>query len=94
MSENSLWAGDQSLENNSWETGCYEHMAEKKCEFSTAKILEMNDARVVVHARYVSVGIDGKFLDTDPTVFPRVGKEFALLVGEGECRKYPQFPPI
>ena len=66
VSENGLWAGDQSLEVNSRETGCYEHMADKKCEFSTAKILESNDARVVIHARYASVGIDGKFLDPDP----------------------------
>ncbi|MEN9470079.1 MAG: hypothetical protein RL630_1812, partial [Verrucomicrobiota bacterium] len=66
VSENGLWAGDQSLEVNSAETGCYEHMADKKCEFSTAKILESNDARVVIHARYASVGIDGKFLNPDP----------------------------
>ena len=66
VSENGLWAGDQSLEVNSAETGCYEHMADKKCEFSTAKILESNDARVVIHARYASVGIDGKFLTPDP----------------------------
>lgn len=66
VSENGLWAGDQSLEVNSAETGCYEHMADKKCEFSTAKILESNDARVVIHARYASVGIDGKFLSPDP----------------------------
>ena len=66
VSENGLWAGDQSLEANSNTTGCYEHMADKKCSFSTAKILESNEARVVVHARYASVGIDGKFLDPDP----------------------------
>lgn len=66
VSENGLWAGDQSLEVNSAETGCYEHMADKRCEFSTAKIIENNDARVVVHARYACVGIDGKFLWRDP----------------------------
>ena len=66
VSENGLWSGDQSLEVNSAKTGCYEHMADKKCEFSTAKILESNDARVVIHARYASVGIDGKFLNPDP----------------------------
>jgi len=66
VSENGLWAGDQSLEVNSRETGCYEHMADKHCERATAKILENTDARVVVHARYASVGIDGKFLNPDP----------------------------
>ena len=66
VSENGLWAGDQSLEINCGWTGCYEHMADKKCEYSTAKILESNDARVIVHARYASIGINGKFLSPDP----------------------------
>ena len=66
VSENGLWSGDQSLEINSRVTGCYEHMADKKCEYSTAKILESNEARVVIHARYASIGINGKFRETDP----------------------------
>jgi hypothetical protein len=66
VSENGLWAGDQSLEVNSAEKGCFEHMSDKKCEFSTAKILENNAARVVIHARYACMGIDGTFRTTDP----------------------------
>ena len=45
VSGNGLWAGDQSLEVNSVEKGCFEHMSDKKCEFSTAKILENNADR-------------------------------------------------
>jgi dienelactone hydrolase len=66
VSENGLWAGDQSLEVNSHEKGCFEHMADKRCEFSSAKIVENNAARVVVHARYACVGIDGSFRHGDP----------------------------
>ncbi len=89
VSENGLWAGDQSLENNSAETGCYEHMADKKCEFSTAKILESNDARVVVHARYASVGIDGKFLDPDPlTGWGLWSDEYFTIYPDGVTVRY------
>ncbi len=66
VSENGLWAGDQSLEVNSHEKGCFEHMGDKHCERSHARIIESNDARVVVHARYACTGIDGSFLVTDP----------------------------
>jgi len=66
VSENGLWAGDQSLEVNDNEKGCYEHMSDKRCEFSSVKIVENNDARVVVHARYACVAIDGSFRGGDP----------------------------
>lgn len=66
VSENGLWSGDQSLEVNSVEKGCFEHMADKRCERSSAKIIENNDARVVVHARYACVAIDGSFHGGDP----------------------------
>jgi dienelactone hydrolase len=66
VSENGLWAGDQSLEVNSHEKGCFEHMSDKRCERASAKIVENNDARVVVHSRYACVAIDGSFRETDP----------------------------
>ena len=66
VSENGLWSGDQSLECNSAETGCYEHMSDKQCQFTHARIIENHDARVVVHWRYAMVGIDLKCLRVDP----------------------------
>ena len=66
VSENGLWAGDQSLEVNKPEKGCFEHMADKRCERASAKIVENNAARVVVHARYACVAIDGSFHGGDP----------------------------
>lgn len=89
VSENGLWAGDQSLEVNSAETGCYEHMADKKCQTSTAKILESNDARVIVHARYASVGIDGKFLNPDPlTGWGLWSDEYFTIYPDGVAVRY------
>ncbi|NBR49244.1 LamG domain-containing protein [bacterium] len=89
VSENRLWSGDQSLEVNSAKTGCYEHMADKKCEFSTAKIVENTDARVVVHARYASVGIDGKFLNPDPvTGWGLWSDEYFTIYPDGVTVRY------
>ena len=89
VSENSLWSGDQSLEVNSAKTGCYEHMADKKCEFSTARIVENTDARVVVHARYASVGIDGKFLTVDPlTGWGLWSDEYFTIYPDGVTVRY------
>jgi hypothetical protein len=50
---------DQSVE--AWEDssndreGCFEHMQDRHCRFSHVRIIENNDARVVVHWRYAPV---------------------------------------
>ena len=66
VTENGLWSGDQSLEVNSVEKGCFEHMSDKQCRYCSAKIVENSDARVVVQTRYACVGIDGSFHGGDP----------------------------
>lgn len=59
VSENEIWMADQSLE--TWGTGkndtegCFEHMQDRHCRFSHVRIIENNDARVVVHWRYAPV---------------------------------------
>lgn len=58
ISENGLWMGDQSVE--AWkvendEEGCFEHMQDRHCRYSHVRIIESNDARVVVHWRYAPV---------------------------------------
>jgi len=54
VTENGRWMGDQSLERTGggspW--GCAEHMSDKQCRYSHVKLIENNDARVVVHWRY------------------------------------------
>ncbi|MFC2117443.1 LamG domain-containing protein [Bacteroidota bacterium] len=59
ITENNKWMTDQSVE--AWEhgdkdrEGCFEHMQDRHCRFSHVRIIENNDARVVVHWRYAPV---------------------------------------
>ena len=59
VSENEKWMADQSLE--TWGNGatdiegCFEHMQDRHCRFSHVRIIENNEARVVVHWRYALV---------------------------------------
>ena len=59
VSENENWMTDQSLE--TWGVGendiegCFEHMQDRHCRFSHVRIIENNEARVVVHWRYAPV---------------------------------------
>ena len=54
VTENGRWMGDQSLEatGNSTGWGCSEHMSDKQNRYSHVRIIENNDARIVVHWRY------------------------------------------
>lgn len=71
ITENGIWAGDQSSEN--WmdiddpgeAEGCCEHMSDKQCRHSHVRVIENTEARVVVHWRYGLV--DSRY------VFPRIG---------------------
>ena len=59
VSEKGNWMADQSLE--TWGSGkndtegCFEHMQDRHCRFSHVRIIENNEARVVVHWRYAPV---------------------------------------
>lgn len=59
VSENDLWMADQSVE--AWgvgkedKEGCFEHMQDRRCRYSHVRVIESNDARVVVHWRYAPV---------------------------------------
>jgi len=59
VSENENWMTDQSVE--TWGVGkndiegCFEHMQDRHCRFSHVRIIENNDARVVIHWRYAPV---------------------------------------
>ena len=55
VTENGIWMGDQSLERanegkSPW--GCSEHMSDKQTRYSSVRIVEKNDARIVLHWRY------------------------------------------
>ena len=70
VSENDQWMGDQSLE--TWNVGkedtegCFEHMQDRHCRFSHVRIIENNDARVVVHWRYAPVSSHDNTWRPDP----------------------------
>jgi len=59
VTENGLWMADQSVE--AWgvgdedKEGCFEHMQDRQCRYSHVRIIESNNARVVVHWRYAPV---------------------------------------
>jgi hypothetical protein len=70
VSENENWMSDQSVE--AWEDrandreGCFEHMQDRHCRFSHVRIIENNDARVVVHWRYAPVSSSDHTWRIDP----------------------------
>ena len=70
VSEKGNWMADQSLE--TWGNGindiegCFEHMQDRHCRFSSVRIIENNDARVVVHWRYAPVSSHDNVWMADP----------------------------
>ncbi len=76
VTENGKWMADQSLETGAWPAafekedyqgavGCSEHMSDTECRFTHAKIVENNDARVVVHWRYAMTDCNLNFVKYD-----------------------------
>ncbi len=66
VSENDLWMADQSVEAWNDKEGCFEHMQDRHCRFSHVRIIENNEARVVVHWRYAPVSINENTWRRDP----------------------------
>lgn len=70
VSENNNWMSDQSVE--AWGVGdedtegCFEHMQDRHCRFSHVRIIENNDARVVIHWRYALVSAYNNTWRVDP----------------------------
>jgi hypothetical protein len=55
VTENGIMMGDQSLERagkGKSPVGCAEHMSDKQTRYSNVRIIEKNQARVVIHWRY------------------------------------------
>lgn len=66
VSENENWMSDQSVEAWNDEEGCFEHMQDRHCRFSHVRIIENNDARVVVHWRYAPASAYSNTWRVDP----------------------------
>lgn len=76
VTENNKWMADQSRETGEnwnapksrWEvpTGCCEHMSDAQCRYSHVRLIESNDARVVVHWRYALIDVLYRQSGVDP----------------------------
>ena len=69
VTETDIWYTNEFVERRGHHSpntrGCVEPMSDKQCRFSHVRIIESNDARVVVHWRYapVDVGYNHPFID-------------------------------
>lgn len=67
VAENGRWVGDQSAEGGGGDVvGCCEHMSDKQCRYAHVRIIENNDARVVVHWRYALCDVRYRISGVDP----------------------------
>ena len=64
VTENGLWMADQSVEGYD-DDYTWEHMNDKQNRYSHVRIVEQNDARVVVHWRYAPVSVENKLMNID-----------------------------
>ena len=69
VTENGRLMGDQSLERANqgksvW--GCPEHMSDKQARYSSVRILESNESRVVIHWRYALTDIKYNIFGENP----------------------------
>ena len=65
VTENGIWYNNEF--NETWsEHGCHEPMSDKQCRHAHVRIIESNDARVVVHWRYALVDNWYEFAKVDP----------------------------
>jgi len=65
VAENGKWMGDESFEHETvW--GTAEHMNDKQCRYSHVRIVENNDARVVIHWRYAPSDITYQISHPNP----------------------------
>lgn len=66
VTENGIWYTNEFNETWTRKTiGCCEPMSDKQCHYSNVKIIENNEARVVICWRYALIDITGQFARTD-----------------------------
>jgi len=99
VTENGKWVGDQSAEGGSGDViGCCEHMSDKQCRYAHIRIIENNNARVVIHWRYALNDVLYRIASVDPatgwgawadeyyTIYPDgVAVRFFTIYGVKEC---------
>jgi len=95
VSENGKWMADQSRETGyNWflregsretlPTGCMEHMSDTQCRSSRVSIIENNDARIVVHWRYLQMDVRFRQKDLpNQTGFGEWADEYYYIYPDG-----------
>jgi len=70
VTDNGIWYTNEFVErrgiHNENTEGCVEPMSDKQCRFSQVRIIESNDARVVIHWRYSPIDVQYEHAFTDP----------------------------
>jgi hypothetical protein len=67
VTEDGKWIADQSAEGGGPETqGCCEHMSDKQNRYTHVRLIENNQARVVVHWRYALTDVTYQIANVDP----------------------------
>nr|WP_299382875.1 hypothetical protein [Allomuricauda sp.] len=93
VSENGVWYTNEFVErrdvHSSNTTSIVEPMSDKQCRYSQVRIIESNDARVVVHWRYapVDVSYEHPFIDQETGWFDWVDEYYTIYPNAKGVRK-------
>jgi len=84
VTENGKWVGDQSAEGGGGDVeGCCEHMSDKQCRYAYVRMIENNDARVVVHWRYAVVDVLYRIANLHRSQFGAWADEYYYIYPDG-----------
>ena len=84
VTDNDIWYTNEFVERRGWHSpnteGCVEPMSDKQCQYSQVRIIESNDARVVVHWRYAPVDVhyEHPFIDESTGWFDWVDEYYTI----------------
>ena len=84
VTDNGIWYTNEFVERRGWHSpnteGCVEPMSDKQCQYSQVRIIESNEARVVVHWRYAPVDVhyEHPFIDESTGWFDWVDEYYTI----------------
>jgi len=84
VTENGKWVADQSAEGGGGDViGCCEHMSDKHCRYAHVRLIENNDARVVVHWRYALCDVRYKIAELNRDGWGAWADEYYYIYPDG-----------
>ncbi len=84
VTENNIWYVNQSDEIIGADPTNYEPMHDKQCRYSNVRIIENNEARVVLHWRYAITGVDYSLKYGDDTGWDEWADEYWTVYPDGQ----------